>query len=72
MNEYDRANLEFLLSASKETLEDWYSKTSDDDIEYALELLQAAKTEVDMHILNKLDWIEDVSEAEKVLKKFMG
>lgn len=39
MNQHDRDNLDFLLNASPEVIEDWYEQMSDDDIEYAFELL---------------------------------
>ncbi len=40
MNQHDRDNLDFLLGASPEVIEDWYEQMSDDDIEYAFELLE--------------------------------
>ncbi len=47
MNQHDRDNLEFLLNASPEVLEDWYNQMDDDDIEYAFELLTQLKEELD-------------------------
>ena len=35
MNDHDKANLEFILSADKETLKDWYESLSDDEKLYA-------------------------------------
>lgn len=42
MNKRDQGNLDFLLTASTETLKDWYAKASEDDREYAMELLMRA------------------------------
>jgi hypothetical protein len=46
MNEHDRANLEFLLNASDAVIEDWHSKVSPDDIDYAYELLDMFSKEL--------------------------
>lgn len=48
MNQHDRENLKFLLTASKETLQDWYSKMDEDDLRYAMELLDAYSRELDV------------------------
>lgn len=40
--ENDIHNLCFLLSASPETLQDWFDKMTEDDLEYAVELLENA------------------------------
>jgi succinate dehydrogenase flavin-adding protein (antitoxin of CptAB toxin-antitoxin module) len=40
LTEEDKKNLEFLLNASPETLADWAAKVSEDDLDYATELLQ--------------------------------
>lgn len=40
--ENDIHNLSFLLSASPETLQDWFGKMSEDDLDYAVELLENA------------------------------
>lgn len=47
MNEHDRRNLEFLLSADKKTLHDWFNSMPQDDIDYAWELLDAYSREID-------------------------
>ena len=46
MNQHDRDNLDFLLSASPEVIEDWYEQMGEDDIEYAFELLEAYSQEL--------------------------
>jgi len=51
MKKRDRENLEFLLNASSEVIEDWYNQMDDDDIEYACELLSLAQAELDQRIL---------------------
>jgi len=40
LTEEDKRNLDFLLNASPEVLADWAATVSEDDIDYAAELLQ--------------------------------
>ena len=42
MNDRDKQNLEFLMSITPETLRDWFNTVSQDDIDYAKELLDRA------------------------------
>ena len=46
MNQHDKDNLNFLLSASPEVLLDWYNSVEEDDHIYASELLAAYQEEV--------------------------
>ena len=46
MDKHDKDNLNFLLNATPETIQDWYEKMDDDDIVYAFELLEMAKEEL--------------------------
>jgi len=39
MNEHDRSNLKFLLTASDAVIKDWSARVPPDDIDYAHELL---------------------------------
>lgn len=41
MNQRDQENLNFLLSVGEAGLREWYDQASEDDIEYAQELLSA-------------------------------
>lgn len=72
MNNWDRDNLNFLMNASKETLEEWHHYADADDYKYALELLQAARTELAMQELALVDTeaVEDMTEACSVLARF--
>ena len=47
MNQHDRDNLNFLMTASDEVLREWYSMASEDDLLYAQELLSAYEMELD-------------------------
>jgi hypothetical protein len=72
MNDWDRDNLNFLMNASKETLEEWHFYADADDYKYALELLQAARTELAMQELALVDdqAVEDLDQAQAVLARF--
>ena len=48
MNDWDRDNFNFLMNASKETLEEWHFYADADDYKSAMELLQTARTELAM------------------------
>jgi hypothetical protein len=70
MDQHDTLNLIFLIEASKETLLDWWHNTSDDDHEYAMELLarySALITEKQDNLGNPYNW----TESQGVLGKIM-
>ena len=73
MNDYDRNNLNFIMSLNGDEFEEWASGISDDDIEYAIELIQKARVEM---VELQHDFIEEgldenFTEANAILKKFM-
>ncbi len=51
MNDWDKDNLHFLLTVDPEVFEDWLAQADEDDVEYAIELLQQAKSELILQIL---------------------
>ena len=66
MNQHDRDNLDFLLNATPEVIQDWYNKVEDDDILYAFELLEMAKEElIEMQIAGS-----DLSDAKAIILKY--
>jgi hypothetical protein len=71
MNDHDRSNLQFILSLDEKSYDDWTASLTEDDIDYALELLKAARTEAMMHIAQLADEVEDTTEANSLLKGFM-
>jgi hypothetical protein len=76
MNEWDRNNLHFILDSDEETLEDFYSWATEDDLAYALSLVRQAKTELLLQEADILDELltaataADVVDASAVLRKF--
>jgi hypothetical protein len=71
MNDHDRSNLQFIMSLNEKQFDEWYSSISDDDVDYAMELFKQARTELNMHMHEVIDQIEDTTLAKNVLKKFM-
>ena len=72
MNEYDRSQFDFIMGMSDEQFEEWALSVPDDDIQYALELIQTARTEAFMLEQELMDQLvdSDLSEAREVLQKF--
>ena len=73
MNEWDRNNLYFILYSDEETLNDFYSWATTDDINYALSLIRTARTELDIAELELLDENtkeNGLTEARQVLSKY--
>jgi outer membrane usher protein FimD/PapC len=72
MNDWDRGNLDFILNSSDADLEDFYFWASDEDLMYALQLIQLAKAELEVEEIEILEAEanEDLSQAQAVLKRF--
>lgn len=70
MNDQDYSNLQFLLNANEETLRQWFDVVSDDDKDYAMELLQTAQGEILFFRMQYEEDVTDLTEARNVLSKF--
>ena len=72
MNNWDKGNLDFILNSTDEDMEDFLSWASDEDLRYALELIQIAKNELAIQEIEMLDTKvdEDFSQAQAVLERF--
>lgn len=70
MTEHDRQNLNFLMTVSEAGFKHWYDQADEDDIQYAFELIQQYRSELEeIEIENKLD-NSDFSEVKSILGKF--
>jgi hypothetical protein len=70
MNPYDLNNLSYIMSLNNEQFDEWMLSISDDDVNYAIEIIQARRAEL---IEKEHDLIEDmldVTEAQSILSKF--
>ena len=68
MNTRDKDNLIFLMSLSTEGLRAWFEQASDDDINYAEELIAQAHL---MAIDARVAQLPQFKEAQEVLKPYM-
>jgi hypothetical protein len=70
MNKHDTENLQFILALSADQFDAWYSSLSYDDADYAMELLQMARTEVAFKVAELNNEPVSLDEAKDVLGKF--
>ena len=73
MNDHDRNNLRFIMSLDDEQFDVWSENIADDDIRYAIELIQQARLELAEQECNLLEFDlvdSDFAEARAVLNKF--
>ena len=74
MNNHDRQNIEFIRSLAPDALVQWidYIRESgnDDEIDYAMEMLTAARNQIELDLLELFDTEDDVSEAAEYLQRF--
>lgn len=76
MNDRDLDNLQFLLTITPTQLAAWYDDIvahgDQDDIEYAMELIYAARNELELQLLEIHDEEadEDCAQAAAYLKRF--
>jgi len=75
MNDWDRNNINYLMGLSEEEFDDFMASMSDDDVQYAIELIQILKAETALlaEELRDVYYQEegmDLSQARAVLAKF--
>ena len=67
MNDHDKGNLMFLMNLTPYGLSEWFYQASEDDIQYAEELMaQAQIIAIDARVAQ----MQQFKEANKVLDKF--
>jgi hypothetical protein len=67
MNPHDAKNLRFIMSLNNDQIAQWAMTITEDDMQYAFELIELAKIEL---IDKEIDVTEDLSLAKKVLKRY--
>lgn len=72
MNPNDIKNLEYIKSLTDEQFDDWIETLAQDDIDYALELLQKARANLILLEVELADEVEDLAAAQAVLKGIMA
>jgi hypothetical protein len=71
MNDHDRNNFKYIMSLDEKQFDKWYASISEDDVDYALELMKQARLELDVKTHEVFDEVMNTSLAQKALKKFM-
>jgi|APGre2960657373_1045057.scaffolds.fasta_scaffold76733_2 hypothetical protein len=70
MNNWDKDNLKFIMGISGEAFDEWLNQADDDDIDYALELVQRARTELTVKAMEIIDEaIEDSNKGDYIIAK---
>lgn len=69
MNSRDQNNLNFLINLNRKELAVWFKSVTPDDVNYALELIAAARLEEVLE-LNTKEEMNNFAEAKAVLGKF--
>ena len=76
MNNHDKQNVDFIRSRTPQELQQWFDELKefgdDAEIDYALQMLMAARSQIEMELIQLFDEEanEDVSEAAEYLKRF--
>jgi hypothetical protein len=73
MNQFDRENFDFMMQLSDEEFDEFFADMPIDDIDYAIELIQQARSDLLVQEYNLLDSEEpDLAEAQAVLSRIMA
>lgn len=72
MNKHDQDNLNFMMSLDADAFDAWMETISADDVQYAMEIIQARRAELMQQEMEMMDEVTDVSDAEKVLAAIMA
>ena len=67
MNPRDAKNLRFIMSLSNDQIAEWAMTITQDDMQYAFELIELAKIEL---IDKEVEVTEDLSLAKEVLSRY--
>jgi hypothetical protein len=73
MNEWDRDNLNFLMSCPRVTLSQMAKEMDLEDLNYAIKLLRIGRSELMVQEMEQcLDYVEDLTVAKNLLNKIKG
>lgn len=73
MNDWDRDNLNFLMSCPQVTLSRMAKEMDLEDLNYAINLLRIGRSELMVQEMEQcLDYVEDLTVAKNLLNKIKG
>ena len=74
MNDFDKENLEFFMRADKATMKEWYEWADQENLAYAMKLIQIELARLSMETLALTDDIDHTDDADRaileILEKF--
>ena len=70
MNDFDRDNLDFFINGNQEEFDAWADQASDEELQYAMELIRSRRRELIEEELQIFDQVPDTSQAKEFLKQF--
>lgn len=76
MDQYDKDNLDFILSLDKESLKKWFEQASTDDLIYSMEIINQYKEEIAPFIDvlendNKVDELDNYDMSKDVINSII-
>ncbi|NBR23676.1 MAG: hypothetical protein EBU08_07875 [Micrococcales bacterium] len=70
MNEFDKDNLDFFLKTNQAEFEEWMEQATDQELQYAMQLIRQSRRELVEQELALIDSVNDTKQASDILKKF--
>ena len=75
MNSRDQANLDFIMNTSEKDFDEWLDTATQDDIDYAMELIRRSRTDKMIEIMELQDLMasheDEMEDAQEVLSRFI-
>lgn len=70
MNDWDKDNLNFIMTASKAELDEFYEQCDPSDLKYISKLINSELAKLNLALAEYFDEIDSVDQANAVLSKF--
>ena len=67
MNDFDKENLWFFLTADADTLKDWIEWADDLNMAYAMNLIKGELSRLHLEALELMDNVEHTDDADRVI-----
>jgi hypothetical protein len=71
MNDFDKENLWFFLTADADTLKDWIEWADDRNMAYAMNLIKGELSRLHLEALELMDNVEHTDDADRVILDIM-
>jgi len=71
MNDFDKENLEFFMRADKATMKEWYEWADQENLAYAMRLIQIELARLSMETLILTDDVEHTDDADRAILEML-